>query len=268
MQVFWLEQDVAEVPEQDNWLSATELVRLSGFHVPKRRQDWRLGRWTAKQAVAAYLKLPSEPSTLAAIEIRPDANGAPEAFFGGQPAPVSISLSHRDGRAACAVAPCASTLGCDLEVVESRSDAFVSDYFSAAEQQLISRASAAERFRLLALSWSAKESVLKALRTGLRMDVRCVSVSFGEDFSMPDCNGILADDDCRAIPAWRPFIAQHPEGSFHGWWQSGGNFVRTFVSAPQCGPPITLQTGPVVSTSLAVGSRRHNLAAGVRDTAP
>ena len=78
-------------------------------------------------------------------------------------------------------------LGCDLEIIEPRSDAFVADYFTTEEQALIARASAADRPRLLALLWSAKESALKALHEGLRLDTRCVIVSpFDESF---DLNG-------------------------------------------------------------------------------
>ena len=67
-------------------------------------------------------------------------------------------------------------MGCDLEMIEPRSDAFVADYFTVEEQALVARASAADRSRLLALLWSAKESALKALRAGLRLDTRCVIV--------------------------------------------------------------------------------------------
>ena len=82
----------------------------------KRRDDWRLGRWTAKRALAAYLNLPSNPQTLADIEIRPAPSGAPEVFVANKPAAVTISLSHRGGVAACAVAPSGMELGCDLEM--------------------------------------------------------------------------------------------------------------------------------------------------------
>ena len=71
----------------------------------KRQADWRLGRWTAKNAVAAYLNLPSDPQALTDIEIRPAPSGAPEVFIADQPARVTISLSHRAGVAACAVTP-------------------------------------------------------------------------------------------------------------------------------------------------------------------
>src|ERR1700752_3710449 len=70
MTVHWLEQTEADVPAENQWLNANEILRLNPMRIPKRRTDWRLGRWTAKQAVAACLNLPTEPSTLADIEIR------------------------------------------------------------------------------------------------------------------------------------------------------------------------------------------------------
>ena len=37
------------------WLSAAEIDQMTGLRFPKRRREWRLGRWTAKHAVAACL---------------------------------------------------------------------------------------------------------------------------------------------------------------------------------------------------------------------
>jgi phosphopantetheinyl transferase (holo-ACP synthase) len=69
--------------------------------IPKRRADWRLGRWTAKHAVAACLNLPDEPSTFADIEIRAASSGAPEVFLQDRQAEIAISLSHSSGTALC-----------------------------------------------------------------------------------------------------------------------------------------------------------------------
>ena len=52
---------------------------------------------------------------------------------------VTISLSHRSGAAICAVAPAGVDLGCDLEVIEPRSEAFVADYFTVDEQALVAQ---------------------------------------------------------------------------------------------------------------------------------
>src|ERR1700726_3327008 len=140
------------------------------MRIPKRRADWRLGRWTAKHAVTACLNLPTEPFTFADIQIRAASSGAPEVLLHDEPAEIAISLSHRSGTALCTLAPPGVTFGCDLETVEPRSDGFIADYFTDDERNLIARSSRQERPLLLALLWSAKESALKALRVGLRFD--------------------------------------------------------------------------------------------------
>ena len=139
---------------------------------PSVARTGKLGRWTAKHAVAACLQLPADLPSLASIEVRPGPSGAPETFLGNKWAPVTISLSHRAGRAVCAVAPDGGALGCDLEVIEPHSDAFIADYFATEEQALVARAAPADRPGLVTLLWSAKESALKALRAGLRLDTR------------------------------------------------------------------------------------------------
>ena len=67
-------------------------------------------------------------------------------------------------------------LGCDLEVIEPHSDAFITDFFTAEEQALITKASAEDRFLVATLLWSAKESALKALHAGLRLGTLSVAV--------------------------------------------------------------------------------------------
>jgi len=233
LEVSWLEQTAADLPDADDWLSANEAERLAGMRFAKRRADWRLGRWTAKQVVALYLDLPAGTPSLARVEIRPAPSGAPEVFAGGEPAPVTISISHREGRAACAIAGPGVALGCDLEIAEPRGDAFAGDYFTAAEQAMVAQVSPAGRWHLLALLWSAKESVLKALRVGLRLDTRLVTV---------DPAGAL-------LPAgensWRPLHAHYEGQTFHGWWQQTGELVRTMVAVPAPAAPAVLTYNPL-----------------------
>jgi 4'-phosphopantetheinyl transferase len=224
MNLYWLEQCGEDLPKENDWLSQNEINFLESLRFAKRRNDWRLGRWTAKHALAVYLDSPSSPAGLTKMEIRPASSGAPEAFFENKPAPVTISLSHRDDRAICVIAPPVVDLGCDLERVEPRSDAFIADYFTPDEQELVMRHSLAERPLLLALLWSSKESALKALRTGLRMDTRSVVVG-PIDLSL-DLDG------------WSPLQVQHHGGQkFNGWWQIADGMVRTVVAAP---PPMSL----------------------------
>jgi len=224
MNLYWLEQCAEDLPKENHWLSGTELHFLDDLRFSKRRADWRLGRWTAKQALAAYLNSPHSPAALAKIEVRPALSGAPEAFFENRPAPVTISLSHRNDKALCVVAPCVADLGCDLEQVEPRSDAFIADYFTPEEQALVMRHTSAERLLLAALLWSGKESALKALRTGLRLDTRSVIVE-PVDLSL-DRDG------------WGPLQVHHRGAKkFNGWWQIVDGMVRTVVADP---PPMSL----------------------------
>jgi 4'-phosphopantetheinyl transferase len=225
--VYWLEQFEADVPVQNDWLCPGEIHRLTDLRFAKRRADWRLGRWTAKRAVSECLGLPQAPQALAEIEIRAGSSGAPEVLLRNQPAYLSVSLSHRSGRAVCAVARSTVALGCDVEEVEPRSEAFVADYFSAQEQALVAQSRAEDRARLVALLWSAKESALKALHAGLRLDTRSVVVNL--------------EDAPPGFASWRPLEVRHIEGNvFHGWWQLVGNFLWTVVSAPPPRPPVSL----------------------------
>jgi len=231
MHVYWLEQTESDVPTNDEFFSETELLRLKSFVIPKRRSDWRLGRWTAKCAVAWYLQLPFRPEVLARIEIRPAASGAPEVFLEGRPLKLPISISHRAGRSLCTVANGDVALGCDLELVEPHSAAFVADYFTEHEQQFIAAAPAPSRMRLVALFWSAKESVLKALHEGLRIDTRSLAVE--DEADSGDING------------WSRLRIHNGSGLvFHGWWQQSGGFVRTIAAAWPLDCPVQLKSAP------------------------
>jgi len=248
LDLYWLEETDGNLPPGNEWLSESDAVRMNALNIAKRRADWRLGRWTAKRAVAACLNLSAHPRSLAAIEIRPADSGAPEAFIANQPVAVTISLSHRGGIAACTVALSRVELGCDLESIEARSDSFIADYFTTEEQELITRASLADRYRLTALLWSAKESALKALHTGLRLDTRSVRASPVDAVrcrgqKRPGCPQDLALTlGAPAGPnSWRPLHVHYEGQIFQGWWQHTGDLMRTVVAMPSPAPPIFLR---------------------------
>jgi len=216
----------------------------------KRRADWRLGRWTAKCAMAARLNLSSDFETLSQIEIHASSSGAPGVHCFAQPAPAVISLSHRANTALCSIAPLGTDLGCDLEMVEPHSDAFIADYFTAEEQILVAKASSAQQPLLVALLWSAKESALKALRAGLRLDTRCVVVSFPDglldEIALGENQSKLQEDPSflpsAGLENWCPLQVRRDGGQvFQGWWQHAGNMLRTLVAAPPPAYPIRLE---------------------------
>jgi 4'-phosphopantetheinyl transferase len=245
MSVVWLSQGEEDVPSSREWLAADECRRAEAMRYAKRRSDYLLGRWTAKQAVARVLGGRTEPVRLAAIEIRNvvdgPARGAPRVFADGRPAPLSISMTDRAGWGVCAVSEGEVALGCDLELVEPRSPAFVRDYLTAGERARLEAAASEDDARRLAnLIWSAKESALKILRTGLRRDTRSVEVSV---------------DDQPVTGGWCRLVVAAEEGPrFSGWWRRYGDFLLTLAAGSDVDPPCSLVDPP--SLACAVPSHR------------
>jgi 4'-phosphopantetheinyl transferase len=194
--------------------------------VAKRRADWRLGRWTAKRAVAATTQ--RGPGSFSRIEIRAADDGAPEAWIDGRLWGRSLSLSHSGGRAVCAVAATDGPLGCDLERIESRGTIFVEDYFTGEEASWIARQPVEHRDLLVNLVWSVKESTLKALRQGLRWDTRTVEVDLGRTLE----GGGWLPLEVEVVTAGR---------RFRGWWHRLDDDVLTVVGDSRGGVPVELE---------------------------
>ena len=227
MEIYWLEQDASSVPAGDEWLSGAERARLEELRIPKRRADWRLGRWTAKSALSVYCGLPDHLEALSEIELRPKPSGAPEVFCRDQPVGLAFSLSHSGGRAMCVIVPGSLRVGCDLEAIEERSPAFLADFFTEQEQKLVAETPPIHRGRLVTLLWSAKESALKALGCGLRSDTQWVN-ALPESFTEP---GIGRSD--IAHTRWNPLTVTLRGGMiFCGWWSEFRGQVRTVVAEP------------------------------------
>lgn len=223
-----------QVPPGEAWLSARERTVLAGLRFERRRADWLLGRWAAKRAVAAWLRLGGgEPPELHGVEILAATDGAPEVFVHGEPGP-SLSLSHRQGEALVAVADPATLVGCDLEWIEARSDAFVADYLTPSEQALV--AAVPESRDLAAnLLWSAKEATLKLLRQGLRRDPRWVEAR--PELPAPG----------SSHGAWRSLETAtdgSPTATYLGWWLRTGNRVSTVIADPRHSAPRELSSRP------------------------
>ena len=162
------------------------------------------------------------------------------ACLDGQALPRRVSLTDRAGWAVCTVSPSGLEVGCDLELVEHRSRAFVADYFTPAEQTIAHLAPSEQDWqRVTNLIWSAKESALKVLRAGLRRDTRSVEVTLGE-----------GDGD-----DWVPLTVESAEGStFHGWWRQYGTFILTVAAPEPLAPPVALEDPPALANAAPVHS--------------
>jgi 4'-phosphopantetheinyl transferase len=218
--VGWLTRSLADVPGDDRWLTRRERDVLGSLRFPKRRADWRLGRWTAKAAVSTWLGVPA-----AGVAIVAATDGAPAAWVDDAPAPVVLSLSHRAGRGLAAVADAGCGVGCDLELVEPRSDAFVGDWLAPEELSLAAFGDPDERARLVNLLWTAKEAAAKVRREGLRLDVRG---------AVTRLDGTLARS-----PGWHPMAVDwRSDGlSTRGWWRTEPGWVMAIAAEPGPAPP-------------------------------
>ena len=224
---WWLARGEDQLPAAAGWLSAAERDRADALLYTKRRTDFLLGRWTLKLAVAKALGWSDDSAVLARIEGRTAPTGAPLLYIDGQPADHGVSLSDRAGCAVCLVAARAAAVGCDVEIIEPRSDAFVRDYLTQAEQRLVGAAGPA-RDMAANLIWSAKESALKVLGTGLRRDTRSVEVAVA---------GLTPPQR-----AWSVLRVRTTEGEvFPGWWRRSGAFLVTACWPGGGPPPVTLE---------------------------
>lgn len=172
-------RDWQDVPADNDWLSRNERTRLSQFRFEKRRRDWLLGRWTAKNALLHILRIPAEH--IGRLEIPSTLLGAPEPYLDGMPLDIGLSLSHSHGRALCVVSHDVPEPGCDIELIETRRPSFVETFFTDKETQLVDQSDPQFRDTLVTMIWSAKESTLKALGTGLRADTRGIEVTPADD---------------------------------------------------------------------------------------
>lgn len=220
--IYWLTQTLADHPAlaraeaPAGLLSHSEREQCRSLAIEKRRRDWLLGRWTAKHLVAHYIEsaIGCRPA-LSDIIISPDPDGAPRVRIAGDfplSDALSLSISHSHHRSCCSLtAQPGWTAGIDLEFIEPREPAFVSEYFGDAEMELVARAPQPEQPLLITAIWSAKEAALKALRRGLTVDTR----------------SIICLPETPKAAEWTPIrmTSQLTDDSLQGWWRVMDGFT-------------------------------------------
>ena len=245
--IYWCLQKTPEPSTARACLSPAEINIYEGFRFEARQKSWLAGRFTAKHLLSqVYAGIPdgkytTELRTSSQIEIRNNDLGAPGAYLNDQPLPGSLSISHSGDWAASAYAPSGSQIGIDLETITSRSDAFMRDYFTHNEVQMVSAMIAEiglageglenhqpkdERATLI---WSAKEALLKALGIGLRVDTRQVEVKAIKH--QPIEAGV-----------WKHLVlsSNHANGPIKAYWQTIDTYLLTLVVASHCHEKVKL----------------------------
>ena len=161
------------------FLTGRELVIWGGFEISKRRIEWLAGRLNAKLLLGKVL---GNGYDFQNFEILPGAGGRPVATLklGSLfqiPLANGLSLSHREGATLSAVsAETAVRVGADVELMEPRSELMLDDYFVAGEAAVLADLPGALGEHAIALGWSIKESVLKAVGKGLTLPATAVVI--------------------------------------------------------------------------------------------
>lgn len=170
--IFWKYQLMQDIPDDQSWLSESELKQYQQFRFPKRQKDWLSGRFVGKSLIKAVV-FEADSILLNQLTIQNEPGGAPYPQYNQSRLNGSLSLSHRDSFAAAAWCNDEDvTIGIDLEAIETKSTGFIEDYFSKGEAEVVLTLPVEQRDVAASLLWSGKEAILKALKIGLRVDTR------------------------------------------------------------------------------------------------
>ncbi len=171
--IFWVVETIPTILRdgQDvdirRYLSPDETQTLNGLTIEKRRRDWLAGRIAVKHL---YSTLNDPGGEMASYSVERESSGAPFLTRNGSRTSGMISISHSHGLAAVCYTPDNMRIGIDIEEVTHRDGAFLSDYFTDQEKAWEQSNESGNPNLRLNLIWSAKESILKCLASGLGTD--------------------------------------------------------------------------------------------------
>jgi len=196
----------AQVNNGLTFLTAAEQNQWQTLRFAKKRSERLFGRYTAKALLAI------DGMTSDSVEVANDPDGVPRVFQGGREVAGCLSISHRQRAAFCAWSRADGvSLGADVEWIEPRSAAFVGDYLTEGERASLPPG---EGDLYINLIWSAKESVLKALKTGLKIDPLRIDISIERPIKLDR--------------GWQRFRV-NGMSAVYGVWQRRGVYVLTLA---------------------------------------
>ena len=205
-----------EVPNELIWLHPQELLVYGKFKIQKRKNDWLLGRWTAKSLFSSNFDI---NLSLKQIEIRANTNRAPDIFVNNRLLQWVVSISHSHSRSLCALANQGEGIGCDIEKIEQRNPSFIRDYYTAKEKEYINHYRNQDQINFVNLLWSAKESVMKVLRLGLSIHPKKIEL-FESEFG----NAVWNKMQMKYLKTGQKFFGQ---------WKIEDGFVFVVMSSKE-----------------------------------
>ena len=158
--------------EACGWLNGDERSRRERFRHAGRRRQYTLCRAALRAILCGRLGCANE-----VLSFGEEGRGKPVALLSGNPAPVSFSVSHSGIHGLIAVAM-AGRLGVDVEerVPRRDLDALMVAVLMPDERAEIEAAGGGERIGRFYGLWTIKEALVKALGTGLHLDMAGLEV--------------------------------------------------------------------------------------------
>jgi 4'-phosphopantetheinyl transferase len=180
-------------------LSPSDLTRAKRFTSPVSRRRYIVTRGTLRMLLGSFLgELPRS------IPIEAEPAGKPHVL--GMRG-IHFNVSHSAEMAMICIATCGD-VGVDLESVRDvpAAAALARRHFTPLEANFVEEGGAAGAAGRFLLCWTRKEALVKALGTGLNLDLR--------DFVVPltSSGAILAIDECEGGPAKRWLLLDVPLG--------------------------------------------------------
>ena len=152
-------------------MSAEEQREYAALRHRARRRDWLAGRRAARKAVSKHCAVPVEQ-----VRVVGRRGAAPLAVLrnrGPNPLPLSISISHHDGRGLAAVVDSPTRVGVDLARLGEIDREHYRYFLTSAELSVVDRIDAT-------VLWALKEAAWKALALSAERTFTSIELVFDE----------------------------------------------------------------------------------------
>lgn len=151
-----------------SWLTSREVERFEQFKVESRKQDWLIGRWTAKSLVQEFLtSIEDSVINKQQIEISKGDHDEPLISVGDKPrSDLCLSLSHSNGNAYVGITQIESEgrIGVDIEKIRIVHYKLAERILSPFEKRQLNTQFPSNQDEGLILYWSLKEAAYKCIR--------------------------------------------------------------------------------------------------------
>jgi phosphopantetheinyl transferase len=203
----WLLAHPGPALDRGVFLSQLEADEGKRFRHPGRHRQWLLGRAAAKTLLVKQAAADGgQELPFRGIQVHRTPDGWPQPMAQGRVLPLSLSISHTGERALCAVCPEGEGLiGADIELVATRSESFMEDYYTNGERMRLMALPDGARDKLASVIWCIKEAVLKARRTGFHESATSVEVLALDHFTTSAWKKAVVEmkDGTRPETYWR-----------------------------------------------------------------